>query len=159
MLWISVSVHTAKWHTCTIARYGYAKWTYNVHIYIYIEHRNLETPKTRNDFLVQVRIFLLPLSLKVLRHKERDIHSFYIGFSISPAPNTCDTCPRPWRASESQSSSSEAGLNSTKWLFQNPQNPLRTRFRCMTSFTSTGQPFYRIFILTSMNDTSSPRAR
>ena len=33
-------------YDCTIARYGYAKWTYNIHIYIYIEHRNLETRKT-----------------------------------------------------------------------------------------------------------------
>ncbi len=47
-----------------------------------MEHRNLEIRKTRNDFLVQVRNFLLPLSLKVLRHKERDTHSFYSGFFI-----------------------------------------------------------------------------
>ena len=67
-----------------IARYGYAKWTYNVHIYIYIEHRNLETRKNTYDFLVQVRNFLLPLSSKVLRHKERDTHSFYSGFFICP---------------------------------------------------------------------------
>ena len=59
--------------------------------HIYIEHRNPETRKTRNDFLVQVRNFLLPLSLKVLRHKERDTHSFYSGFSICLPPNTCGT--------------------------------------------------------------------
>ena len=38
--------------------------------------------KNTYDFLVQVRNFLLPLSLKVLRHKERDTHSFYSGFFI-----------------------------------------------------------------------------
>ena len=53
-------------------------------LYIYIEHRNLETRKTRNDFLIQVQNFLLPLRLKVLRHKERDTHSFYSGFFICP---------------------------------------------------------------------------
>ena len=118
--------HDSKWFLesfCTIARYGYAKWTYNVYIYIYIyiEHRNLEIRKTRNDFSVQVRNFLLPLSLKVLRHKERDTHSFYPGFFICPLLISCDTCPRPPRANESQPFSPEAGLNSTNWLFQ--KNP------------------------------------
>ena len=52
-------------------------------IYIYIEHRNHETRKNTYDFFVQVRNFLLPLSLKVLRHKERDTHSFYTGFFVA----------------------------------------------------------------------------
>ena len=39
--------------------------------HIYIEHRNPEIRKTRNDFLVQVRNLLLPLSLKVLRERYR----------------------------------------------------------------------------------------
>ena len=55
--------------------------------YIYIKHRNLEIRKTRNDFSVQVRNFLLPLSLKVLRHKERDTHSFYSSLFISHPPS------------------------------------------------------------------------
>ena len=38
-------------------------------------------------FLIQVWNFLLPLSLKVLRHKEWDTHSFYSGFSICPPPS------------------------------------------------------------------------
>ena len=59
-----------------------------IYIYIYIEHRNLEIWKTHNDFSVQVRNFLLPLSLKVLRHKERDMHSFYSGFFICPPPQS-----------------------------------------------------------------------
>ena len=104
-------------------RNGHRMFIY-IYIYIYIEHRNLETRKTRDDFLVKVRNFLLPLSLKILRHKERDIHSFYSGFFICPLPISGDTCPRPPRASESQPSSSEAGLNSTNWL-QNSQNPPR----------------------------------
>ena len=65
----------------TMDRYGYV---WNGHImFIKIEHRNLETRKTRNDFFVQVRKFLLPLSLKVLRHKEGEAQSFYSGFFIS----------------------------------------------------------------------------
>ena len=51
---------------------------------IKIEHRNLKIRKTRNDFLVQVRKLLLPLSLKVFRHKEREAQSFYSGFFICP---------------------------------------------------------------------------
>ena len=51
-------------------------------IYIYIEHRNLEIWKTHNDFSVRVRNFLLPLSLKVFWHKEREAQSFYSGFFI-----------------------------------------------------------------------------
>ena len=70
--------------------------------YIYnIEHRNLEIRKTRNDFSFQVRNILLPLSLKVLRHKERDTHSFYSGFFIC-LPISCGTCLRPRRRSESR---------------------------------------------------------
>ena len=70
---------------CTIAIYMNMG---NVHrMSIKIEHRNLEIRKIRNDFSVQVRNFLLPLSLKVLRHKERDTHSFYSGFFISPPPH------------------------------------------------------------------------
>ncbi len=65
---------------CTIAMYIFipVRKTFIMLVYIYIEHRNLETRK------VQVRNFLLPLSLKVLRHKEGDTHSFYSGFSICP---------------------------------------------------------------------------
>ena len=81
--------------------YGYAKWTYNVHIYIhrtyiyiyiYI-HRTYESRNTKKtyDFFAQVRNFLLPMSLKVLLHKERDTHSFSSAFFICP-PISCDTC-------------------------------------------------------------------
>ena len=77
-----------KCHTisinCTIARYGYV---WNVHrMSIKIEHRNLETRKILVDFFVQVQNFLLPLSLKVLRHKEKEAQSFYSGFFICPRP-------------------------------------------------------------------------
>ena len=50
-------------------------------IYVHNAPRdNIGIPKHKNtcDFLVQVRNFLLPLSLKVSRHKERDTPDFSI---------------------------------------------------------------------------------
>ena len=63
-----------------------AKYIYlYIYIYIYnIEHGNLEMRKTRNDFSVHVWNFLLPSSLKVFQHKEREAQSFYSGFFICP---------------------------------------------------------------------------
>ena len=71
--------HSVPW-------YGYV---WNVHrMSIKIEHRNLEIRKTRNDFSVQVRNFLLPLILKVFRHKKREAQSFYSGFFIWHPPQS-----------------------------------------------------------------------
>ena len=107
--------HCITLYVWTIARYGYV---WNVHrVSIKTEHRNLEIWKTRNDFFVQVLNFLLPLSLKVLRHKEREAQSFYSGLFISPHPLTHLVWhQRSPRASESQPSSPEAGLISTNFL-------------------------------------------
>ena len=105
---------------------------------IKIEHRNLEIRKTRNDFSVQVRNFLLPLSLKVLRHKERDTHSFYSGFFICPTTTTtisCDTCPKATSlASASKPTFLVRCLVSTPLtdFFKIPKS--FARFRCVTSF-------------------------
>ena len=87
---------------------------------IKIEHRNLETRKTLDDFFVQVRNFLLRLSLKVFRRKEIEAQSFYPGLFICTPQNVWHPPQRSPRASESQPSSSEAGLNSTHFL-QIPQ--------------------------------------
>ena len=108
--------------------------------------------KNTYDFLVQVRNFLLPLSLKVLRHKERDTHSFFSGFSISP-PNTCAPVAMTLQASESQPSSPEAELNSTNWLFSNP--PKSSTHDSSAWRHSHPQVLSGIFILTSVNDASS----
>ena len=115
------------------------KRTYNVHkMFIY----NIGIPKHKNtnDFLVQVRNFLLPLSLKVFRHKEREAQSFYADFSICTPHLSCAPCPRPRRASESHPSSSDGKTQLTDF-FKSPQI-LRARFWCMTSFTSPGHTFY-----------------
>ena len=88
---------------------------------IKIEHRNLEIRKKFDGFFVQVRNFLLPLSLKVLQHKERETQSFYSVFFLI-IWNMCGTSPRPPRASESQPSSPKA-VNS---LSSSSKNPPRT---------------------------------
>ena len=125
---------------------------------IKIEHRNLEIRITRNDFSVQVRNFLLPLSLKVLRHKEKDTHSFYPDFFIRPPPQHVWYPPqRSPRASESQLSSPEAELNSTHWLFQNPPNPPRASGAWRHSHSLALFPIWAI--VTSLSDTSAPSAR
>ena len=99
--------------------------------HIYIGHRNLKIRKTRNNFSVQVRNFLLPLSLKVLRHKERDTHSFYPGFFICP-PTLHLVWPLP-KASVSKRKSTvfsqgRSRLNSLTF------SKSSARFRCVTSF-------------------------
>ena len=83
--------------------------------------------KNTYDFLVQVQNFLLPLSLKVLRHKESDTHSFYSGFSICPPLHThtrVAPATRPSRARESHPSSLDRKTQLTGF-FKNPQNPPR----------------------------------
>ena len=100
--------------------YGYV----NVHrMFITYIRRTLESRNTKNtyDFLVHVRNFLLPLSLKVLRHKERDIHSFYSGSSM------CGTRHKA-TASKQKSTVFSRARNSTQLtdFFQIPPNPPRT---------------------------------
>ena len=83
--------------------------------------------KNTDDFFVQVRNILLPLSLKVLRHKVREAQSFYSGFFICPTPHQHVWHPpqRSLRASESQPFSLEAALNSLTDFFEMSQNPPR----------------------------------
>ena len=128
---------------------------------IKIEHRNLKVRKTCNDFFVQVRNFLSlkkkTLSLKVFRHKERERHNLSIlAFSSAPPPTRAAPATRPLRASESQPSSPEPGLNST--FFKFPKS--FARFRCVTSFALSSPRFPSRPIMTSLSDTSvPPRAR
>ena len=117
------------------------KWTYNVHIYIYIyiyiyniEQRNLETRKTRNDFPVQLRNFLLPFILKVFRHKEREreAQSFNSGFFICPLLHFVRHLPKA-SASKRKSTLLVRCLVSTLLTYiEFPKSS--ARFRCVTSF-------------------------
>ena len=138
----------------------------NVHgmfIYIYIEHGNLETRKTRNDFFVQVRNFLLPLSLKVLRHKEGEARSFYSGFfscppphthtRVAPATNVSASKRKPMRLLPRQVSSQLVRCLVSTF----PKSS--ARFRCVTSFALASLCFPSRAIVTSLSDTSALRAR
>ena len=106
-IYIFISTHIHILYTPTLIHiyvpqpwYGYV---WNVHrMSIKIEHRNLEIRKTRNDFLVQIRNFLLPLSLKVFRHEEKDTHSFYSDFFICPP-----SCAAPATKATGQASASK----------------------------------------------------
>ena len=62
-------------------------------------------------------------------------------FSSVPPTISCDTCPRPPRASESQPSRPVSSLNSTNWLFQNPPKS-SARFLCVTSFALCNPVFH-----------------
>ena len=92
-------------------------------ISIKIEHRNLEIWKTRNDFSVQVQNFLLPLSLKVFWHKERERHNLSIlVFSSSPPP-TSHATPAQGLHEQAKVNHLVRSLVSTLSLSSNSQNP------------------------------------
>ena len=100
-------------------------------------HRKKGSRNTKNtyDFLVQVRNFLLPLSLKVLRHRERDAHSFYSGFSICPHQHVWHPPQGHWPGFGKQAkvdpsrsvSSSQLSLTFSK------SSKSFAHFRCVTS--------------------------
>ena len=119
--------------------------------------------RTRKTLTTQVRNFLLPLSLKVLRHKERDTHSFYSGFSICPHHLVRHPLQRPLaclrRASESHLSSSDSKthLNSTQLTFSKSPNPSRTSGAWRHPHSAAPFPIWAI--MTSLSDTSAPRTR
>ena len=116
--------------------------------------------KNTNDFYVQVRNFLLPLGLRVLRHKERDTHSFYAGFSICPPPNIWGTRHKAIglaSASKRKSPFFFGWQDSSHWLFPNP--PKSSTHASGAWRHSHPQVLSGIFILTSVNDTSFPRTR
>ena len=101
-------------HSCTIARYGDAKWTYNIHIYI---TWNIGSRNTKNtyDFFVQVQNFLLPLSLKGSSTKgERG--TIFLSWLFNLPPPTCVASATKVSASKRKPTSPEAGLYSTNFL-------------------------------------------
>ena len=117
----------------------------NVHgmfIYICIENRDLELRKTRNDFSDQVRNCLLTLSLKVFRHKKSEAQSFYSGFFICPAPNTCGTRHKVTGLASASKRKPTVFSRSRTQLYSTSsisQNPLRTsgtwrHLHCVTPF-------------------------
>ena len=125
--------------SCIIARYDYVWNGHIMFIYIYnIEHRNLETRKTRNDFSVQVRNFLLPLSSKVRRHKEREAQSFSSGFFIC-TPSRVTPVQGLREQAKVNPSRPVSSLNSTDF-FKISQNPPRASGACRHSHSVTPFP-------------------
>ena len=124
---------------------------------------NIGNPKyTTFTKLVPVRNFYSPfLSLKVFRHEERETQSFYADcfYIVSSQPNQ-RAAPvahqfvwlRPGLNLNSLVRRQE--LNSLLFLESHPTLPVRD-----VTYIPGSQFLSGIFILISVNDTSSPRAR
>ena len=82
-----IDVHNIYMFVTYIYIYIYKIDVHNIGISNHEKHLRLLSSGTK---------LLLPLSLKVLRHKERDTHSFYSGFSIcnSPPPHLVRHLPK-----------------------------------------------------------------
>ena len=129
----------------------------HTYIHTYIEHRNLETRKTLDDFFVQVRNFLLPLSLKVLQHNERSTIFLYWLFHLPPPTRVAPaTKVSASKRKPTVFSRGRFHLNYTNWLLQNlPKSS--ACFRCVTSFVLASLCFPSQAIVTSLSDTSALR--
>ena len=74
-------------------------------------------PKTRNDFFIQVRNFLLPLSLKVLQHKERERHNLsMLAFSSASTPSRATPAQGLREQAKANRLRPVSSLNSTNFL-------------------------------------------
>ena len=91
---------------------------------------------------MQVRNFLLPLSLKVFRHKE-ERGTIFLWRLFHPPHTTCGTHRKPSASSESQPSPSDAKTPLSD--FFQFSKILGARFRCMTSFTSPHPVIFSIW--------------
>ena len=118
-----------------------------------IQHRNLEIRKTRNDFSVQV---LLPLSLKVLRHKERDTISLSWLFHLTHPPSRVTPAEGLCKQAKTNRLPPRQ-VSSQPTLFKFPKSS--ARFRCVTSFALASPRFPSWTIVTSLSDTSALPAR
>ena len=124
-----------------------------------IDIGNLKTRNSRKGFRYETFYYLF--ELKVFRYEERETQSFDADcFYICPKSRAAPHLQTTGQASagpESQPSRSDAGTQLSAFS-QIPQI-LSSRFWCMTSFTPPGLFSIWGFILTSVNDASSPRAR
>ena len=104
-----------------------AKCTSNVH-----KDRTEESRNTKNtyDFSVQVRNFLLPLSLKVFRHKERERHNLSI-LVFSSAPHLVQHPPKASASKQKLTLLVRCLVSTLLTFFKFPKSS--TCFQCMTS--------------------------
>ena len=125
---------------------------YITYVHIYIEHRNPETRKTR--LLSSGTKLFITFELKGFSTWER-YHLSMLSFS-SP-PNHVRQLPQGL-GERVKVNLLPPRQNSTNSFFKSSQI-LRARFRCMKSFTYPWSYFLSgIFIVTYVNDTSSPHA-
>ena len=119
--------------------------TQNVHNVHNAHTYNIGIPKQKNtyDFFVQVRNFLLPLSLKVFRHKERDTIFLYWLFHLPQTTCTPVAHKFVWSQSHLTDLSQISAHASVAWRHSHPWS----------------YPLFGIFIVTSLNDTSAPCVR
>ena len=98
-----------------------------------LDHRNLEIRKTRNDFSVQVRTFLLPLSLKVLRLKERDTIFLCWLFHLAPISRGVRNAQIRLASASAKSRTSSFGVKLQLSNFLQNLPKTSARFQCVTS--------------------------
>ena len=98
---------------------------WNVHrMSIKIEHRNLEIRKT-HDFFVQVRNFLLPMSLKVFDIRRETHNLSILAFSSTPRPPIRVATATKVSVSKRKPTISFGVLSQLSSLSSNSQNPPR----------------------------------
>ena len=119
-----------------------------------IDTRNLKY--TTFTKLVQVRHFIT-FELKIIQYEKRETQSFYADYPKPRAAPHLQTTGLASMSPESQPSYSDAGTQLT--AFSQIPKILSPRFLCMLSFTPPGFIPIWGFILTSVNDASSPHAR
>ena len=103
-----------------IHEYWNVHWLF-IYIYIYIEHRNLETRKHLRLLSSGTKLFITFECKGSSRKGERGTFFLFWLFHLPPPQQVLHLPQRPlaWlrRASQSQTSSPEAGLNSTQLTF------------------------------------------
>ena len=119
---------------------------------------NIGIPKHKKTRLLSLgtKLFITFFELKGFSTWGERIHNISMMTFPSASPTTTlrDTY-RKASVSKRKSTFSFRRQNSTNWLFSN----LSPRFRCVTSLNPWSHPLARIFIVTSLIDTSVPRAR
>ena len=124
--------------------------TWNVHrmfILIDIEYRNPETRKTLRLLSSGTKIFIT-FELKVIRHEERERERHNLSMLTAfPSESTCGTQKVNLLPPRQE-------LNSLLFLNSQPTLPVHD-----VTYIPWSQFLSAIFILTSLNDISSPRAR
>ena len=137
--------------------YKYAKWTYNVHIYI---TQNIGISKHEKHFrlLCSGTKLFITFEFKRLFDIRRERHNLSIlAFSSAHPPTRVAPATKVSASKRKPTVFFRGRTQLSNWLFQNLPKSC-ARFRCMTSFTLASLRFPSWAIVTSLNDTSVPPA-